>query len=204
MVKDYHQESLQYDFDPIVFYPEEERGFQYFSLKLNTTNLPVLMDFVKSSWNKNFSNSPFNYFFLDEQFDNQYKTDRQFTTVLWLFTLIAILIACLGLFGLSMYTLAKRTKEISIRKVLGASMTQITTLMTKEYIQLIVVSGIIALPIGYILLNKWLTKYVFRIDIDILFFILPILMIFVIALGTVLLQSIKAALSNPVKSLRME
>ncbi|HEY5772529.1 MAG TPA: ABC transporter permease, partial [Chitinophagaceae bacterium] len=96
VVKDYHQESLQNSFDPIVFYPEEERNFGNFSLKLNTTNLPVLMDFVKQKWSTYYPQSPFRFFFLDERFNAQYKTDQLFATVLWLFTAIAIVIACLG------------------------------------------------------------------------------------------------------------
>jgi putative ABC transport system permease protein len=204
VVKDFHQESLQNNFDPIVFYPDVERNLGLFSLKINTSNLPVLMDFVKSKWNNYFPESPFQFFFLDEQFNNQYKSDRLFATVLWLFTIIAIIVACLGLFGLSLYTVSKRMKEIGIRKVLGASMVQITGLMTKDYMKLVLIAGIIALPIGYFLLNKWLTKYAFHISIDIWFFLLPILMIILIAMITVLYQSIKAALANPVKSLRTE
>lgn len=204
IVKDYHQESLQHSFDPIVFYPEEERNFGLFSLKLNTSNLPVLMDFVKQRWTKYFPESPHQYFFLDEQFNNQYKGDRLFSTVLWLFTIIAIIVACLGLFGLSLYTVAKRMKEISIRKVLGASIIQITGLITKDYLKLVLVAGFIALPIGYFLLNNWLEKYAFRISVDLWFFLLPVLMIIAIALITVLYQSIRAAIANPVKSLRTE
>jgi putative ABC transport system permease protein len=145
-----------------------------------------------------------NYFFLDEHFNAQYKNDRLFATVLWLFTIVAIIIACLGLFGLSLYTIAKRSKEISIRKVLGATMVQITGMITKDYLKLVLLAGIIALPAGYLLLNNWLKKYAFRIDIDPWFFILPILMIIAIALITVLYQSLRAAIANPVKSLRTE
>src|SRR4030095_4248075 len=135
VVKDYHQESLQNSFDPIVFYPEEERNFGNFSLKLNTTNLPGVMDFVKQKWNTYYPQSPFRFFFLDEQFNAQYKTDKLFATVLWLFTAIAIVIACLGLFGLSLFTIAKKNKEISIRKVLGATLFQITSMITKDYLK---------------------------------------------------------------------
>ena len=156
VVKDYHQESLQYSFDPIVFYPEEERGFGNFSLKLNTTNLPALMDFVKQKWNLYFPESPFRFFFLDERFNAQYKNDKLFATVLWLFTAIAICIACLGLFGLSLFTIAKRNKEISIRKVLGATVFQITSLITKDYLKLVLLAGVIALPVAYMLVNNWL------------------------------------------------
>jgi putative ABC transport system permease protein len=204
VVKDYHQESLQYDFDPIVFYPEEERAFGNFSLKLNTGNLPVLMDFVKQKWNTHFPGSPYRFFFLDERFNSQYNNDSLFATVLWLFTIIAIIIACLGLFGLSLYTIAKRTKEISIRKVLGATLTQITAMITKDYLKLVLLAGFIALPLAYMLVNNWLKKYAFHVDIGIWFFFLPVALIIVIALVTVLYQSLKAALANPAKSLRTE
>lgn len=204
VIKDYHQESLEYSFDPIVFYPEEERNFGNFSLKISTANLPVLMAFVKQKWNTYFPESPYSYFFLDEQFNAQYNNDKLFATVLWLFTAIAISIAALGLFGLSLFTIAKRKKEISIRKVLGATLFQVTGMITKEYLKLVLFAGFIALPAGYILLNNWLKKYAFHISIDIWFFVLPLLLIIMIALITVLYQSIRAAVSNPVKSLRTE
>src|SRR5688572_15712287 len=204
VVKDYHQESLKHSFDPIVFYLEEERGFGNISLKLSTTNLPALMDFVKQKWDSYFPESPFRFFFLDEQFNAQYKNDKLFATVLWLFTAIAISIACLGLFALSLFTIAKRNKEISIRKVLGATLFQITSLITRDYLKLILVAGIIALPVAFILVSNWLEDYAFHVNIGLWFFILPVAMIVVIALSTVLYQSLRAANANPVKNLRTE
>ena len=204
VVKDYHQESLQHSFDPIVFYLEEERNFGSFSLKISTTDLPSLMNFVKQRWTAHFPASPYNFFFLDQQFDAQYKNDKLFATVLWLFTAIAILIACLGLFGLSLFTIAKRNKEISIRKVLGATLLQITSLITKDYLKLVLLAGVVALPVAYILVNNWLRDYAFHIGIGIWFFFLPVIMIVAIALLTVLYQSLKAAIANPVKNLRSE
>ena len=204
IVKDWHQESLQNSFDPVVFYPEEERNFGNFSMKFKTANLPVFMDFVKQKWNSYYPQSPFRFFFLDEQFNAQYKTDRLFSTVLWLFTAIAICIACLGLFGLSLFTVAKRNKEISIRKVLGATVFQISSLITKDYLKLVLIAGLVALPVAFILVNSWLKDYAFHINIGIWFFVLPVFMIVMIALLTVLYQSLKAALANPVKNLRSE
>ena len=204
VVKDYHQESLQNSFDPIVFYPEEERNFGNFSLKFNTTNLPAFMDFVKQKWNNYYPQSPFRFFFLDERFNAQYKSDRLFATVLWLFTAIAISIACLGLFGLSLFTIAKRNKEISIRKVLGATLFQISSLITKDYLKLVLIAGVMALPVAYILVNNWLKDYAFHISVGVWFFFLPVVMIVLIALLTVLYQSLKAAMRNPVKNLRTE
>lgn len=204
VVKDWHQESLQNSFDPVVFYVEEERGFGLFSLKFNTTNLTGFMDFVKQKWNSHYPQSPFRFFFLDEQFNAQYKSDRLFSTVLWLFTAIAISIACLGLFGLSLFTVAKRNKEISIRKVLGATVFQISSMITKDYLKLVLIAGIVALPVAFMLVRSWLSDYAFHINIGVWFFVLPVVMIVLIALLTVLYQSLKAALKNPVKNLRSE
>lgn len=204
VVKDFHQRSLQYDFDPIVFSPMQEAGWEKLSLKLNTTNLPGVMDFVKSKWSVYFPEGPFRFFFLDERFNEQYKNDRLFSTVLWLFTFIAIVVACLGLFGLSLFTIKKRSKEISIRKVFGATVLQITGLIAKEYLRLVVIAGFIALPLAFILVNNWLKKYAFRIDIGLWFFFLPVILIISIALITVLYQSARAALANPVKNLKTE
>ena len=204
VVKDYHQESLEHSFDPIVFYTGQESDFESFSLKLNTTNLPAVMEFVKQKWNARFQDSPYQFFFLDERFNAQYNNDKLFATVLWLFTGIAIIIACLGLFGLSLYTITKRKKEISIRKVLGASLMQIAGMITKDYLRLVLVAGIVALPVAFFLVKGWLNKYAFHIDIGWWFFILPVLMIVTIALLTVLYQSLKAAIANPVAALRSE
>lgn len=204
LVKDYHQESLQYGFDPIVFYPAEESDMGNFSLKVNTGNLPALMDFVRETWNSSFPESPFQYFFLDEQFNEQYKNDRLFATVLGLFTVIAILIACLGLFGLSLFTIARRTREIGIRKVLGASLSQITGLITLDYLRLVILAGLIALPLAYLLVNGWLKQYAFHIALGAWFFIVPLVLLVLITLVTVSYQSLKAGLADPVKSLRSE
>lgn len=204
VVKDWHQESLQNSFDPVVFYLEEERGFGNFSLKFNTNNLPGFMEFVKQKWSYYYPQSPFRFFFLDERFNAQYKSDRLFSTVLWLFTAIAICIACLGLFGLSLFTVTKRSKEISIRKVLGATAYQISGMITKDYLKLVLIAGVVALPVAYLLVNNWLKDYAFHISIGIWFFFLPVFMIVIIALLTVLYQSLKAAFANPVKNLRLE
>ncbi|HYK44779.1 MAG TPA: ABC transporter permease [Parafilimonas sp.] len=204
VLHDYHQQSLQYNYDPIVFYPEQEINMSSYSLKLNTSNLQQVIAQVKQVWNKRFPASPFTFFFLDEHFNEQYRNDQLFSTILWLFTLLAIIIASLGLFGLSLYTVAKRTKEISLRKVLGATVLQITGLITKDYVKLIVYAGLIAIPLAYFLLQNWLNDYAFHISIGLWFFVLPFLLILVIAMSTVLYQSIRAALTNPVKNLRNE
>jgi len=204
VVKDFHQESLQYGFDPIVFYPEEERNFGNFSIKLNTDQLPILMETVKIKWQNYFPESPFRYFFLDDQFNAQYKNDRLFATVLWLFTVLALIIASLGLFGLSLFTIAKRNKEISIRKVLGATVVQIIRLVTSEYIKLVLLACLIALPLAYWVVNQYIRGYAFHIDLGLWFVLSPVILITVIALFTVIYQTLRAGLANPVKHLRTE
>ena len=204
IVKDFHQESLAHGIDPIVFYLSDEANMAMFSFKFNTQDLGSFLNFVKQRWNASFPQSPFSYFFLDERFNAQYNNDRLFSSVLWLFTLIAIFIASLGLLGLSIYTIAKRKKEISIRKTLGASLVQITSMITKDYLKLVWLASAIALPIAFLLVNRWLQKYAFHISLDWLFFVIPVAIIVCIALSTVLVQSLKAVMANPVKNLRSE
>jgi putative ABC transport system permease protein len=204
VVKDYHQESLKQSFDPIVFYPDQEINFGNYSIKYSASDPTAMVSFVKEKWNARFPESPFQFFFLDQYFNEQYKTDRLFATVLSLFTVLAIIIASLGLFGLSLYTISKRNKEISIRKVLGATVMEITTLVTKDYMRLVLIAGIVAVPIAWWLLQSWLQDYAFHISIGWWFFLLPLALISMIALLTVLYQSVRAAIANPVKSLRAE
>ena len=204
VVNDYHQQSLQHNFDPIVFFADDPVNMSYYSVKLNTSNLPQVMEQAKALWMKRFPGSLYQYFFLDEHFNAQYKKDNLFSTILWLFTLLAIIVASLGLLGLSLHTVAKRTKEISVRKILGATVIQIVALIAKDFIKLVLVAACIAIPVAYYFLQTWLKDYAYHIGIDIWFFVLPVALIVVIALLTVLYQSLKAAFTNPVKSLRTE
>jgi len=204
IMNDYHQQSLQSNFDPIVYYREQHIYMSNFALKLNTANLSQAVERAKKVWHTAFPQSPLRFFFLNDHFNEQYKDDNLFATILWLFTVLAIIVASLGLFGLSLYTVAKRTKEISIRKVLGATVFQITTLITKDYVKLIFFAAVIAIPAAYFLLQNWLKDYAFHIEIGYWFFLLPFFLTVAIALITVLYQSIKAALANPAKSLRAE
>lgn len=204
IVKDFHQESLAHGIDPIIFYLSDEANMEMFSFKFNSQDPGSLIDQVKQKWNASFPQSPFSYFFLDERFNAQYNNDKLFSSVLLLFTLIAIFIASLGLLGLSIYTIAKRKKEISIRKTLGASLVQITSMITKDYLNLVWLASAIALPIAFLLVNHWLEQYAFHIRLDWLFFVIPVSIIICIALSTVLVQSLKAAMANPVANLRSE
>ncbi|MDI3321488.1 ABC transporter permease [Pinibacter soli] len=204
VMNDYHQQSLRYSYDPVIYYPNRHIDMNNFSLKLKTNNIEQVMAQARQTWSAAFPQSPLQYFFLDEFFNRQYKDDQLFSTVLWWFTVLAIIIANLGLLGLSLYSIAKRTKEIGIRKVLGANIAQITALVTKDYIKLMLYAGLIAIPIAYLLLQSWLKDYAFHIRIGLWFFFLPLLLITLVAFVTIAYQAMRAASANPVKSLRTE
>ncbi|MFI5128745.1 MAG: ABC transporter permease [Chitinophagales bacterium] len=203
VTENFHQQSLRETFEPLIFrLIPDIRG--YLSVKTPAVNASQTIAQVKASWDKFFPGNSFEYFFLDDHFNDQYKADQRFGQVFGLFTSLAILVACLGLFGLASFTTVQRTKEIGIRKVLGASVFRILKLLYQEFAILLVIAFAIAVPLAWFTVTNWLQGYAFRIDIHWSYFVLPFLTIVVIALLTVSFQSIKAAIANPVKSLRTE
>lgn len=203
VVKDYHQQSLRYSFDPTVFYPRTD-DWDYYSLKVSTSDMPALVAQVQMLWKKHFPDAPMKYFFLDTYYNQQYRLDRTFGAVLLGCTALALLVACLGLFGLSLFTVTKREKEIGIRKVLGASVAQVVGLVTREYIWLILIAGAITLPLAVFGVQKFLESYAFHIRLGWWFYVLPAAVLVLVAFLTTAGQSWRAALANPVKSLRSE
>lgn len=203
VVENYHQQSLHDAYDALIFrcIPDVRGNV---SVKINTTDLPQTIATLKSNWKVFFPQDQFDYFFLDQHFNEQYHADRQFGQVFATFTGIGILVACLGLFGLVSYTIVQRTKEIGIRKVLGASVNNILQLLYKDFAVLLVIAFFVSIPLAWYAVHKWLQTYAFRIDINILYFIIPFLAVLVIAFTTVSYLSVKAALMNPVKSLKTE
>ena len=154
--------------------------------------------------NKYFPENPFSYFFLDESFNDQYKADEQFGKVFGLFALLAIVIACFGLLSLSAYNVLQRTKEIGIRKILGAPVKHLLFILSKDFLLLVIIGFIVAIPVTWLVMNKWLNDFPFRITINWWVFALAGTIAFIIAMLTVSFQALKAALANPVKSLRTE
>ena len=201
--ENFHQQSLREAYEPLIL--RLIPGVNgYFSIKTNTGQWQQSIDQVKEAWSKFFPGNTFEYFFLDDHFNKQYKADQRFGQVFGLFTTLAILVACLGLFGLASFTTLQRTKEIGIRKVLGASVAGILKLLYQEFALLLLVAFVIAVPLAWLTVSKWLQGYAFRINIQWAYFLVPFIAIVVIALLTVSFQSIKAAVANPVKSLRTE
>jgi putative ABC transport system permease protein len=203
VTENFHQQSLHEDYEPLIFrlIPDVNGSI---SIKTSAADAAKNIDIIKAEWSKFFPGNTFEYFFLDDHFDEQYKADRRFGQVFELFTGLAILVACLGLFGLASFTTLQRTKEIGIRKVLGASVTNILKLLYREFALLLLIAFIIALPIAWLSTSKWLQGYAFRINLQWTYFALPFLAIILIALITVSFQSVRAAIANPVKSLRTE
>jgi putative ABC transport system permease protein len=203
VLKNYHQESLKKAHEPLVFRYSVAPGGQY-SIKFNTANVKSSLATFEDHWKNLFPGNPFSHFFLDEHYNQQYKSDQQFGKVFGLFSALAIFIACLGLFGLSSLTAIQRTKEIGVRKVLGASVPSILTLVSKDYIILMAIAIFIATPFSWWIMNQWLEDFANRISLSWYIFLAPSALVMIIALLTVGIHTLKAARSNPTKSLRYE
>jgi len=203
VVKDFHFTSLRSEIKPFAFVMEPPRE-GLLTLKLDASNLQSSIAQIEKKWNKFSPDRPFQYSFLDETFSRLYQSEERFKKVFLNITALAIIIACLGLFGLAAFVTEQRTKEIGIRKVLGASVSNITTLLSKDFLKLIVVAVVIASPVAWWVMNKWLQDFTYRINIGIWVFIAAGIVALMIALMTVSFHAIKSAITNPVKSLRSE
>jgi len=203
VIRDYHHRGLQHSINPMILtLGRSDREF--FSFKLNVANLGATIAQIREQWDKSFPGNPFDFFFLDDSFATQYKAEQRFGQVFMLFAALAILIACLGLLGLAAYAAERRTKEIGIRKVLGASVASVVSLLSKQFTKLVLAANFIAWPIAWFAINAWLQNFAYRIDIGWWMFALAGGVALLIALLTVSTQAIKAALANPVESLRYE
>lgn len=203
VLEDYNHESLRVKAKPSVFVLSPFWA-EYFLIKVEERAIPQALQAIESEWNAVFPGNPFDYFFLDEFFNNQYRSEQQFQSMFSVFSVLAILIGCLGLFGLSAFTAMQKTKEIGIRKVLGASVQGVFYMLSKEFIILILISNVIAWPIIYFAMNRWLQGFEYRASIDFLVFGLALVVVIVVALITISFQTIKSARLNPVESLRYE
>ena len=203
IVKDFHFRSLQQPIKPLSM-RIEPGGCNLVSANVSTTNLPGTLTAIETKWKTLIPNRPFSYFFLDEFFDQQYRTEERFGKLFLNFAVLAIFISCLGLLGLASYSTIQRTKEIGIRKVLGASTSNIVNLLSKDFLKLVAVSALIAFPIAWFSMHKWLEDFAYRIGLSWWVFLAAGILATLIALFTISFQAIKAAIANPVKSLRTE
>jgi putative ABC transport system permease protein len=203
VIADYHQMSLKQEPIPLLYryFPASD---DYFTMKVDPRQLDASMSSLEKVWNQFFEGNPFETFFLDEFFDRQYRIEKQLNTAVGFFALVAILIAALGLFGLSSYTTLQRTKEIGIRKVNGASSGRILRLISKDYLILIFLSVIIASPLTWILIRRWLEAFPYQVPLHWWVFLYTGIMAMVIALAAVSIQTLRAANKNPTESLKYE
>lgn len=200
VVKDYHHTGLQREIDPMIFYPQDEGA--YTSLRVDTRNVKQALAQLETIYKNYFPANPFEHFFEDENFNKQYLAEQQYGLIFSTASVWAILIACLGLFGLTTYTIEAKTKEIGIRKVLGASVSSMVRLLSVDFLKLIFIACILAAPVAWWAMDEWLKNFAYRIKMEWWIFVAVGLFAGLVALLTIGIQTIKAALVNPVKSLR--
>jgi putative ABC transport system permease protein len=203
VIQDFHFRSLQQPIKPLSMRIEPRRS-NLVSVNVSAANLPTTLASIESKWKSSIPNRPFSYYFLDEFFDEQYRGEERFGKLFLNFSILAIFISCLGLLGLASYSTMQRTKEIGIRKVMGASVTGIINLLSKEFLTLVILSFFIAMPVAWYFMHSWLRDFAYRTPINWWVFVLAGAIAVAIAVFTVSFQAIKAAIANPVKSLRTE
>jgi putative ABC transport system permease protein len=206
IMKDYHQQSLKEAFEPHIFrlMPHGRGTRGLFALKISPNDINETIRLVSKRYEEFFPGNPVDYFFLDDYYNQQYNADELFGKVFGIFSFLAIFVATLGIFGLSSFITLQRTKEIGIRKVLGANVAQIFLLMTKDFLILVFISFIIAIPLSYIGINRWLDSFASRVSLDSWLFLFPLLIVTIITTLTISSHVVRAATANPIESLRYE
>ena len=203
VVKDFHYQSLHHKIEPLVLMMGGS-WIEYLSIRTRSDDIAATLDFLKIQWREVVSDRPFDYFFLDDDYDKLYRTEEQIGALFGLFSILAIFVASLGLFGLASFTAQLRIKEIGIRKVLGASVSNLVLMLSKEFALLVGLANLIAWPIAYYAMHRWLQDFAYRIDLEIWAFVLSGFLALFIALTTVSYQAWKVARTNPVDALRYE
>jgi len=202
VIQDYHHEAPKAKIPP-TYYEYFPNGGFYYLLPISNTSVQVVND-VKKLFEEIFPGQPFNYFFLDQQYDSQYHTDEKFQKIVFIFLFILLIITCSGLFSLSSYAAQSRTKEIGIRKVMGASVKEVVFIMLREYTYIILTAVIVGVPVAYFTIHNWLESFSMRIELRWWMFVLPVVIVLVIALMSVIVQTLRAAYANPANTLKHE
>jgi ABC-type antimicrobial peptide transport system permease subunit len=205
VIKDFNYSSLQNQVEPLAFFHvNDARAYRYLSLKLSSADIVETVARIRNKWKELSPGTPFEYTFMDEKFQSMYRSELQLKKAANIATILNLIIVFLGIFGVVAFTLTKRTKEIAVRKVLGADVGNIILLFIKDYAALILLANLIAWPLAYIITNKWLQGYAYRVDQDIVPYLFVCLFIFITAFSMIAIQCFKAGAANPVKSLRTE
>jgi hypothetical protein len=203
VVKDFHFQSLHNKINPISF-KMNPGWLRRLYIRIKQDDIPATIGFMKDTWNRIVPDYPFEYHFLDESFEGLYKAEQQMSAITNYFTVLGIFIACLGLFGLAAFMAERRTKEIGIRKVLGASVPKLIYLLSSEFAKLVFVANIVAWPVAYFVAHRWLQNFAYRTNIHVGMFLLAAAISLFIALATVSFKALKTATANPAKALRYE
>ncbi|MGZ5191701.1 MAG: ABC transporter permease, partial [Flavisolibacter sp.] len=203
VVKDFHFRSMHEEIKPLLIFLDKRLVGSWF-VKISGNNIEATLKSLEKTWKERITHRPFEYHFLDEDYANLYKTEQRTANVFTSFSTLAILLACLGLFALTAYTMVRRTKEIGIRKVLGATVPDILSLVSKDFLKLIIIALVIASPIAWYAINKWLQDFAYKVDVKWWVFALAGFSTLLIAFITISLQAIRTAMTNPVKNLRTE
>lgn len=202
VIKDFHMKSFHYPIEPLFLYYAPRHG--NLSVRITTEDVPATIEFIRDAWRRFDSRYPFEYFFLDEQFDQLYASDQRLMETFTLFSILAIVVSGLGLLGLTSYATEQRVKEIGIRKVLGATVPGIVVLISRDFVKLVLIASVVAGPVAWLAMNRWLEDFAYRTEIGWWVFALAGCVALVIALLTIGAQAIRAARANPVKALRYE
>jgi ABC-type antimicrobial peptide transport system permease subunit len=203
VVDDFHAYSLKHDIAPVLFIDFAD-FFVKMSIKTNGISYSEISTFIENSWNEVLPEYIYNYEFLEETIDASYESEQRVFDIIMIFTFIAIVVACLGLYGLVSFMLMQRTKEVGIRKALGATVTTLVMLVSKQFLKLVLISCVLAWPVAYYLMNKWLQNYAYKIELNLWIFIVSGIILVTITFLTVFYQSIKVSLTNPVDVLKYE
>lgn len=203
VVKNHHHLGLSRKVEPVIYYMQDPPT-AYLTFKIGADSPGEAIAALENTYRSFFPGNPFDYYFLDEQFNRQYEAEQKVSSAFSAFSFIAIVIACLGLFGLASFEAVQRTKEIGVRKVLGASVNDLVLLFSRRFVVLLAVSSVVVLPGCYWLMDQWLNNYAYRMELGWLVFALPVLLLFVVAFGTLLYHTLRTARLNPVDALRSE
>ena len=205
IVKDFHFEPLREAIKPIFFRVMTDNNASFFlSIKIKSEDIPATLAYIDKTWKKFSPDYPFSYTFVDSAVENLYRSEQRIGNAFMYFSLIAIFIACLGLFGLTSFTVEQRTKEIGIRKIMGASVSKIMMMLSFDFAKLVLLANILAWPAAYYFMNRWLEGFAYRTALGPWIFLLTGIVTLIIAMMTIVLQSVKAATADPVDSLRYE
>jgi putative ABC transport system permease protein len=204
VARDFNFNTLHHKIETLMMFNQKDWGYSEMAIRVSADKIKESMALVEATWNKHVTGHPFDPYFLDQHFAKIYQSDKQVSTVVLILALLAIIISCLGLFGLASHAAERRLKEIGIRKVLGATVQNIVAMMSKDFVKLVIIANLIAWPIAWFAVYNWLNDFAYRINISWWVFGIAGIVAVMIALVTVSYQAIRAGLSNPVKSLKID